>query len=88
MFSKKDINDSYVLTYLNYKNKATNDKCVLTLNDFSVSNGRMHNDEHTVNIEPITGKFLPFTLTETYYNDVILYIASIERNSKINKIIK
>jgi len=88
MFSKKDINKSYILTYLNYTNKAVGSDVILTLEDFDVVDGRMHNDEYTVNIQPITGKFTPSTLTQTYYNDVVVYIASIERNSKINKIIK
>ena len=86
MFSTKDINESYVLEYLNYRkspNMGISGSDVLTLDDFEISNGRMHNEQHTVNIQPTTGKFIPFTLTEKYYNDVVLHIASIERNSKI-----
>lgn len=83
-FTKKDINKSYVLTFLNYR---YSDKSII-LEDFNISDGRMYNDEHTVNIEPITNKFIPFTLTEAYYKDVVLHITSFERNDKIDNIIK
>ena len=91
MFSTKDINKNYILIYLNYRkhpNMGIAGEDILTQDDFEISNGRMHNDEYTVNIQPSTNKFIPFTLTETYYKDVVLYIASIKRNDKINKIIK
>jgi hypothetical protein len=91
MFTKNSINKGYILVYLNYRrspNMGISGSDILTINDFEVVDGRTHNDENTINIQPITGKFIPFTVTETYYKDVILYVSSIERNNKIDKIIK
>jgi hypothetical protein len=91
MFSTKDINKNHILTYLNYRKNPNMDisgKDILTEDDIDICDGRMYNDEHTVNIQPLTNKFIPFTLTETYYNDVVLHIASIKREDKINNIIK
>lgn len=97
MFSTKDINQNYILVYLNYRKRPNMDhkedsmssgSDVLTLDDFNMVEGRMYNDEQTVNIQPITGKFIPFTLTETYYKDVVLHIALFERDGKIDNIIK
>ena len=92
MFNKDTVNKNHILTYLNYRigvgTNISGSSKPLTLNDFDISDGRMHNDDQTVNIEPITGKFIPFQLTETYYKDVVLHIASLERNDKIDKIIK
>jgi hypothetical protein len=102
MFNKNTVNKNHILTYLNYRiginvkqlelglfdTNISDSKVPLLLDDFEISDGRMYLDDYTVNIEPITGKFIPFQLTETYYNDVVLHIASLERNDKINKIIK
>lgn len=94
MFNKNSVDRNHVLTFLNYRERGgvsltcTCGTDSITLDDFEISDGRMYNDQYTVNIQPITGKFIPFQLTEVYYNDVVLHIVSIERNSKINKIIK
>lgn len=87
MFNKDYINKNYVLFYMNYRGYSNADS--ITLDGFDIKNGRTHNDEKTVDILPINDyNFIPFTITETYYNDVIVYLASINRNDKINKIIK
>ena len=88
MFSIKDVNKKFILTYLNYRKHPNGISDILTEDDFEIVNGGILNEHNTVDIIPVTNKFTPLKLTETYYNDVVLYIASIDRNEKIDKIIK
>ena len=85
MFTEKDVNKYWVFIYMGIQGSYG---MVSSIDDFEINMTMYHNGSFIPTVISKTNSFLPWGLTKVYYNDVIRYIVSDERNRKIEDVLK